>query len=140
MPLAHLSDQQFQQILNLAEAVVSSRPAKSDKPLGSYQDNPEMAVYSSEEQTLFAALQALEPEALYELIALMWLGRAAHFESLAQQTESQWEPLLALARQMPVNECWDYLASKALLATYLSKGMAALSPNKKVEPCNTLSS
>ena len=80
--------------------------------LGDTSDNPVR-------DELTAALEALNDEQRVEILALLWLGRGDFIPS-------EWQSVLAEAREIHNETETDYLLGTPLLADYLEEAVAAL--------------
>jgi hypothetical protein len=69
-------------------------------------------------QELRVAIDDLNEDEGYELVALMWVGRGTY-------SREEWPQALKSARQEAVHSTSDYLMGTPLLADYLREGLAA---------------
>jgi len=134
--LSKLSLEDVQKVRDLSQGALAARdrlvnkvyqPDLGDQPdeRGSQQptdlDNLDIldAVDSPEYRALKSAIEDLSPEARDELKALMLVGRGDH-------AAADWEQALATGRVVPQAGDVDYLAEKASLSQFLSKGLYEL--------------
>ena len=125
MPNQHFKHLTTQETSESAEAAVQrqqqvSRDQESTfHAYGASLDKPS----SPERDRVFALVRALDPKALIELTALMWLGRGANGE-----TADKWPQIIALAttQQKSSDNDHAYVAGNPFLATCIADGLQKL--------------
>ena len=110
-------------IIKAREFEVSTDPVEPEvvaKPADEEADNVfQEFAGDSTQQELRAAIEQLNIEEQYHLVALMWLGRGTY-------TKDEWSEAVAEARAAHNEHTADYLLGTPLLPDYLEDGLTDL--------------
>jgi hypothetical protein len=120
--MKYLQESTVHEVIRLADAAMASRSGEKEIDLSelSTEEFARRLAMTGEERELHNYLKRLPDDQMAELMALMWLGRAAGGERRRDYSE------LVKHASTNLDHAASYLAEKAPLADYLRDGLAKL--------------